>query len=813
MTGSQDRGAPLLRGAGSVDGFGRSGAKRGPAGLARAFALGALLAGSAATLAPAPALAQDEPVVARVDRILVEGARRVDASTVKAYMTVQEGQPATPAQINESLRRLFETGLFEDVTITPLGDGLLVQVVEAAYINRVVFEGNDDIKSEELQGVVQSAPRNAFSRASADRDAQAILDLYRRTGRYGASVEPQIIRRENNRVDLVFEIEEGGRTGVRDISFVGNDRFSDRSLRSVINTRESGIMGWLFTSDTYDPDKLEYDKELLRRHYLENGHADFQVLSATAELTPDREDFVITFTVDEGARYAFGELSVDTPLTDLDLDVLQAQMQMETGDEYDADKVDKTIEKLVFEAGRAGYAFIDVRPEPRKNPEEKTVDLVFRLAEGPRVYVERIDIEGNSRTQDRVLRRQFTIAEGDAYDVNAVQAARARLRKLGFFSDVAVSTERGSADDRAVVKVKVDEQLTGSISFGVGYSSSDGPIGDITISERNFLGRGQYVSARVKISGDEQAVTFAFQEPALLDRDLTTGFSIDYTKLDRTDEASFEETNIGFRPYVEFPLSEQQRLRLRYRVSSDEIRDVAADASPAILADEGDQITSSIGATWTYDERNDPVEPTDGYLITVNQDVAGLGGDALYSRSVAKAKGWTSFYEEQVIASVEFEAGGIVGFGDDLRVTDRFYLGGDRFRGFDSGGIGPRDISLYTDGTNVSGRDDSLGGKYFAIARTNVTFPLGLPEELGIYGGLFADAGTVWSLDTTSYADANTVGGTATIDDGMHLRASVGASLFIDSPFGPLRFNFALPVLAEDYDSKEYFRFTAGTRF
>ncbi|MFT4793618.1 MAG: outer membrane protein insertion porin family [Paracoccaceae bacterium] len=810
MTGSQDRGAPLLRGAVSPAADGRAGLVGRASRLVMALALSAALGGA---LAPAPAAAQDEPIVARVDRILVEGARRVDADTVKAYMTVQEGGPATPAQINESLRRLFETGLFEDVSISPLADGLLVQVVEAAYINRVVFEGNDAIDSEELLGIVQSAPRNAFSRAAADKDAQAILDLYRRTGRYGASVEPQVIRRENNRVDVVFEIQEGGRTGVRDISFVGNNRFSDRSLRSVINTRESGLLGWLFTSDTYDPDKLEFDKELLRRYYLENGHADFLVLSATAELTPDREDFVISFTVDEGERYTFGALSVDTPLTDLDLDVLQAQMQMQPGDEYDAGLVDKTIEKLVFEAGRAGYAFIDVRPEARKNVEEKTVDLLFRMAEGPRVYVERIDIEGNSRTQDRVLRRQFTIAEGDAYDVNAVQAARGRLRNLGFFSDVALSTERGSADDRAVVKVKVEEQLTGSISFGVGYSSSDGPIGDITISERNFLGRGQFVSARVNISGDEQALSFGFQEPALLDRDLAAGFAIDYTKIDRTDEASFQETNIGIRPYVEFPLSEKQRLRARYRLSSDEIRDVAFHASPAILADEGNLITSAVGATWTYDERNDPVEPTEGYLFTVNQDVAGLGGDALYSRTVAKAKGWTSFYDDEVVASLELEAGGIIGFGDDLRITDRFFLGGDRFRGFDSGGIGPRDVSTYSDGTTVIGRDDSLGGKYFAVMRTNVTFPLGLPEELGIYGGLFADAGTVWGLDSTSFTDPNTVGGTATIDDGIHLRASVGASLFIDSPFGPLRFNFAYPVVSEDYDSKEYFRFTAGTRF
>jgi outer membrane protein insertion porin family len=803
MTGTLDRGAQQ----------GGRPARVGAAGkLVRALVVAVGLAGM--TLSAAPAVAQDEPIVANVEQILVEGAQRVDAATVKAYMTVQEGQPATPAQINESLRRLFETGLFEDVTISPLGDGLLVQVVESAYINRVVFEGNDEITTEDLQGVVRSSPRNAFSRAAADRDAQAILDLYRRTGRYGASVEPAIIRRENNRVDLVFQIQEGGRTGVRDISFVGNQRFSDRTLRGEINTRESGLLGWLFTSDTYDPDKLEFDKELLRRYYLENGYADFQVLSATAELTPDRQDFVIVFTVEEGEVYTFGELSVETPLADLDVDLLNQQLVMETGDDYNTLLVDRTIAKLVFEAGRAGYAFVDVRPEARKDAETRTVDLVFRIAEGPRVYVERIDIEGNTRTQDRVLRRQFTIAEGDAYDVNAVQAARGRLRKLGFFSTVEVTTERGSGDDRAVVTVNVEEQLTGSISFGLGYSSSDGPIGDITISERNFLGRGQFVSARVNYSGNEQALNLSFEEPALLDRDLAVGITLGYTAIDRTDTASFQETNLQFAPYVEFPLSEKQRLRPRYRMSSDEIRDVVDRASPVIFDDKGVRITSAIGLTWTYDERNDPVEPTSGYLLTANQDLAGLGGDSFYSRSVGKAKGWTSFYDDEVVASLEVEAGALVGFGDELRVTDRFYLGGDKFRGFDSAGIGPRDISTFTSGGTSLGRDDALGGNYFAVIRSNVTFPLGLPDELGIYGGLFADAGTVWSLDKTSYVDTQSDNNpTINIDDSLQLRASIGASLFIDSPFGPLRFNFAYPLLSESYDSKEYFRFTAGTRF
>ncbi|MGG7567928.1 outer membrane protein assembly factor BamA [Rhodovulum sp. DZ06] len=800
MATQRDRNAPRR---GRAARMGAPGALRLCAALAVA-AFGALAV-------PAPAAAQDEPVVERVERILVEGARRVDENTVKAYMAVQEGEPATPAAINESVRRLFDTGLFENVVISPLADGLLVQVEEAAYINRVVFEGWDEVDEGDLRGVIRSAPRNAFSRATADADARAILELYRRTGRFGARVEPKIIRRDNNRVDLVFEIEEGERTGVRDISFVGNRRFSDRTLRGAINTQESGFFGWLFASDTYDPDKLEFDKELLRRFYLENGHADFEVLSATAELTPDREDFVITFTVEEGEVYEFGVLSVETSLQDLDPEALQALIVGDEGDAYDARDVDDTVEALTFEAGKSGYAFIDVRPRPRKDPEAKTVDITYVLEEGPRVYVERIDIEGNTRTQDRVLRRQFSIAEGDAFNVSAVQRARGRLRALGYFSDVQVTTARGSADDRAVVTVEVEEQLTGSISFGLGYSSADGPVGDITISERNFLGRGQTISGRVNISGDEQAVTFAFTEPALLERDLAASLGIGWTMLDRSDEASFEETNLFLRPTLEFPVAPDQRLQLRLLAASDEIRDVAPAASPSILADEGRQTSFGFGASWELDQRNDPVEPTEGYRLRFSQDFASRGGGGFVS-STASAKGWTSFARGDVVATLELESGALFSIGEPVRITDRYFLGGDSFRGFQDGGIGPRDTSVY-DASGLE-RDDSLGGKYFGVIRADVSFPLGLPEELGIYGGLFADAGSVWGLDDTVFVDSfYPAGSPVVIDDGMDFRASVGASIFIDSAFGPLRFNFAYPLVKEEQDETEFFRFTVGTRF
>jgi outer membrane protein insertion porin family len=780
----------------------------------------------AAPFAP-PAAAQDRPVVANVQRILVEGARRLDEATIRAYLVVQEGQPATAAEINESLRRLLDTGLFDDVTISPLGDGILVQVREAPFINRVAFEGNDALDDDVLRGSVQSVSRAAFSRSVAERDAATLLDIYRRSGRYGATVEPVVIDRGEGRVDLVFEIDEGPVTGIRSIDFIGNEAFSDRRLRQAIETRESGILSSIFGSGTYDPDRLEFDRELLRRFYLDRGYADFEVLSATAELTADREDFVVAFTMEEGDLYTFGPLDIQSGLPDLDLEVLREAFQMSEGQTYSASDVDDTIEELIFLVGQQGYAFVDIRPRAVRDDEENTVGVVFEIAEGPRVYIERIEIEGNTRTVDRVLRRQFRVAEGDAFNAREIQAARGRLRALGFFESVEVTTERGSADDRAVVNVEVEERLTGALQVGVGFSTADGPVGDVTISERNFLGRGQFVSARVNVTGDQQAIQFRFEEPALLDRDLTAGFSIGYVRLDRSDESSFEETNAGFRPYVEFPIAPDQRLEVRYRLSSDEIRDVTRDASPAIRQDAGTAFTSGPGVTWTYDRRNDPVEPTTGYVVELRQDFAGVGGDTAYSRSVGRVKGWQGLFDDSVIAAIEFEAGAVFGFGDDLRVTDRFFLGGDQFRGFARDGIGPRDTSSITvpqvdrDGNPDPSlprvrvvRNDALGGNYYAVARADVSFPLGLPEELGLYGGLFADVGTLWGLDQTSFQDyPSRANPTVTVDDSAQLRASVGASLFVDSPFGPLRFNFAYPVQAEDDDDREFFRFTVGTRF
>ncbi|QIE56080.1 outer membrane protein assembly factor BamA [Pikeienuella piscinae] len=775
---------------------------------------------AAAMLGPSAAQAQQGAAAAgargpTVTDIVVLGNQRIEPATVISYLTLKVGDPISEAALNQSVRQLYDTGLFRDAAVAVDGGKLLVQVAENPSINRINFEGNDLISDEQMLAIISSRPRRSFTRAQAEADAQALIDNYRATGRYGAVVEPVIIELPENRVDLVFEISEGDVTEIYRIDFVGNEQFSDGRLRGVIDTSESGFLGFILNSDVYDPDRLEFDKQLLRRFYLSQGFADFTVLSAVAELAPDREGFYITFTVEEGELYTFGEFEVINSAPALDPEDFQALIpEGLTGQTYDATQVEAIIEDMVYLAGQQGFAFMDVRPRARRNEAERTIDVAFELVEGPRVYVERIDIEGNDRTLDRVIRRQFEIVEGDAFNARAVEQARGRIRALGFFADVDVRTERGATDDRAVIKVEVEEQSTGSINFGLGFSSAVGPTGEISIQEANFLGRGQFARARVRVAEDSQIVDFTFEEPAFLDRDLRLGLNAFYRDEDLDDESSYEITSIGFIPSIAFPVSEPGRLRLFYEISNDDIRDLDDNVSPLIQRDEGDKLTSAIGFRYTHDLRDDPIETTSGYFLTFEQTFAGLGGDAQYSRSVVSAKGWTSFFADDVIASIELEGGAVYSTRKDLEVNERFFIGGDSLRGFAYGGIGPRDQSLGVDGKK---RDDALGGDFYAVGRAEVSFPVGLPEEFGIHGGLFADVGTLWGLDDNSARDTNvdsaSNGLDITVDDSAHLRAAVGASIFWDSGFGPLRLNFAIPVKKQSGDETEFFRLTVGTRF
>jgi len=727
----------------------------------------------------------------RVSDIEVQGTQRIDPGTVRSYMLIQPGDLFDPDRLDRSLKALFATGLFADVTIRRRGDDLLVNVVENPIINRIAFEGNKRIDDEELSREVELRPRVVFTRTRAQQDVQRVVEIYRRSGRYGVTVEPKVIQQEQNRVDLVFEIDEGELTPVQTISIIGNRRFSDSTLRGVIQTKEYAFYRFLSNADTYDPDRLSFDRELLRRFYLESGYADFQVLSAVAELTPNREAFVVTFTVEEGKPYNFGKIAFDIALprvTDQDLEGLVVS---ETGDRYNSAKVDESVDAVTDKLGNQGYAFVDVRPRVDRHPESETIDITYQIGEASKVFVERIDIIGNIRTLDRVIRREMNLVEGDAFNVSNMRRSERRIRNLGFFRNVKVTNAEGSAPDRTNILVEVEEQPTGEISFGIGYSSVDAVIGDIGIRERNLLGRGQDLRFGVSGSASSTEYDISFTEPYFLGRDVSAGF--DLFRIERDyDESSYSEVRTGGSLRAGYELAPDLRQSVNYTLKNTEIKDVDSDASRFIREQEGETLVSQFGQTLTYDKRDNRVDPREGYIGQFTTEIAGAGGDERFLRLKAKGAYYIPFDTVWGLAFLG-QAGYVVGIGQDVSIGERFFIGGDSFRGFDKAGIGPRDVDA----------DDALGGNQYYVGSVELTFPTGLPEDLGMRAYVFSDVGSLWNVDASGVE----------IRDVNSIRASVGLGVEFVTAFGRIRVDAAEPVLKESFDKTELFRFSFGTRF
>jgi len=734
----------------------------------------------------------------RISDIRIDGSQRIEPATIRSYMAVNVGDGFDQSALDRSLKNLYGTGLFADVAITRQGNILVVKVAENPIINEISFEGNDRIKDEALQSEVQSRQRAVYTRTRVQSDVQRILEIYRRTGRFGATVDPKVITLDQNRVNLVFEISEGPRTYVRAINFVGNGHFTDSRLKEEISTRESRWYRFLSSSDVYDPDRLEVDKELLRRYYLSKGYADFRVNSAVAELEPDGEGFFITFTVEEGERYKFGEVGLATQMK-IDTASLEPQLQTKAGEWYDAGKVETSIANLTKSLNDMQYAFVDVRPDVQRDRENKLISLTYNINEGQRVYVERININGNMRTQDRVIRREMLLAEGDPFNRSKLQQSEKSIKDLGFFETVDVNVAQGSAPDRSVVDVNVSEQSTGEISIGAGYSTTDGPLADFGISERNFLGKGQDLRFSTTLSGRSQEFNVSFTEPYFLGRDLSAGVDVFHDSRENR-ESSFDQQDSGFALRMGYPLSENLRQRWTYSLKNVRIENVPADASRFIREQEGDRLTSMIGQELTYDRRDSKLNPTEGYVLRLGTDFAGLGGDAQYGRVRGGGAVYYPVAGPEWIVSLSAETGYMFGLGgEDIAISDRFFIGGDTLRGFESAGIGPRDT---TAGLN----DDALGGSKFARASLELDFPLGLPEEFGLQGHAFSDAGSLWDSGATPQA-----GETFVDENSLRLAAGVGASW--RSPLGPIRVDLAFPIIKEDYDKDQPFRFSFGTRF
>lgn len=730
----------------------------------------------------------------RVREVVVQGTQRIEAETVRSYMSIAEGDPFDPDRIDKSLKSLFATGLFADVALRREGDTLVVRVVENPIINRIAFEGNNRIKSDVLQQEVTLRPRQVFTRTKVQNDVKRILDLYRRQGRFAATVEPKVIQLEQNRVDLVFEIDEGASTYVSRINFVGNKQYSDSNLREVLQTKEERWYRFFSSDDTYDPDRVTYDRELLRRFYLKHGYADFRVVSSVAELTPDRENFFITFTIEEGERYKFGDVKIESALKDLNPDDLRPLINTESGDWYNADKVEESIQALTEAVGNKGYAFVDIKPRLNRKRDERTIDLVYEIQEGPRVFVERIDISGNVRTLDKVIRREFRLVEGDAFNTAKLRRSRQRIRDLNFFEKVEVNNVPSeTAPDRTVVKVDVQEKSTGELSFGVGWSTTAGALLEVGMRERNLLGRGQDLRASASIGERRNQIDLSFTEPYFLDRHLSAGADIFAISRKLQRESSYDSNTVGTALRSGYYINEALRQDWRYTLKRDQVENVKDTASRYIKEQEGESVLSSIQQTLTYDKRDSRVDPTEGYFLRLNTELAGAGGTERFFRTNFGAGQYFPVAEKTVL-SFNGTGGYVVGLGERVRITERYFLGGDNLRGFASAGVSPRDKST----------SDALGGLWMYTGTAQLDFPLGLPDELGFTGKVFSDIGAIGKTDTADKSQ---------IEESSSIRASVGAGVTWRSPMGPVNVDFGIPVKKEKFDETEVFRLNFGTRF
>lgn len=796
--------------------------------------------------------------------IIVEGNTRVDSETVRSFFT-----GSSPEEVEKGLEALRDSGRFATVSATRKGGNVVIRVTEGNQINRVAIEGNSKLKTENLQPELRTRARAAFSPQVAEADVARITEIYRRAGRAAAKVSYRTVDLPNGRIDVVFSVVEGDKTGVKEIRFVGNNVYSTRRLVGMMETTEMNFLSFIKTSDVYDPDRIASDLELVRRFYLKNGYADFRVVSSDAQYDPAQAGYVITIVVEEGPQYRVGSVDVESHLPDINGADLNGLLRVSPGDVYNGDAVEKSVEALTREAARKGYAFTQARPRGERNPAAQTVSIHFVLDEGPRVYIERINIRGNTRTRDYVIRREFDLGEGDAYNRVLIERAERRLNGLGYFKKVKVTNEPGSSPDRVILNVDVEDQPTGNFGVSGGYSTNQGFIGEVSVSESNFMGRGQAVRLSVQAGQIARGVNFSFTEPYFLDQRISAGFDIFARRQDAYSYSIYSSTSVGGTVRFGIPVTDELSLSPRYSLYQTTIsvpntiskpyNDCTVptavtpgfspffpqpdlfynclsngEASLAIKESQGAILTSSLGYSLNYSTIDDFRNPHNGWLVTMSQDAAGLGGYSRYIRTTGDIRYFHEVpYLDDVVGIVRAQGGDLTAFGGyKPRIQDNFNLGPSLVRGFAPGGIGPRDSNLFTTWNARNG--NSLGGSNYVGGSLEVQFPLwGLPKDLGLRGALFADAGSLWNYQgRTNYSnnlptipgvtclaaytpEAGFGQGTCVVpgSNGFRIRSSVGASVLWNSPMGPIRFDYAVVTSKAKEDITQNFRFSGGTNF
>ena len=779
---------------------------------ANSFAQGA--AGRTQTQAPARARAR--PAAARrapsgvVEAIRIEGNRRIDASTIRSYMLVQPGQPFDPTEIDRSVKTLYATGLFQDVSITPEGTTLLVRVAENPVVNRVVFEGNHTLTDDQLTAATQLRARAVFTPTAAEADRKRILDAYAARGRYDATVEPEIIRLPENRVNLVFRIHDGPETLISRIVFVGNHAFGEGALADVINSRPQRWWAFLSTADQYTAEKLGFDKELLRRFYLSHGYVDFEVTNATAELAPDRKSFFVTFVLHEGERYRVGKITINSQIRGVTSEQLRANLKLAQGDWYNGDAVGRTADAMEDDVRTRGYAFVQVTPRIERDPKTRTVSLTFDVTEGPRVFVERMDIAGNTVTRDNVIRREFRIAEGDAYNQELLRRSRQRLQDLNYFSNVAITTSPGSAPDKAIVTTTVQEKATGEFSVGGGYSTDAGFLVSTGIRQSNFIGSGIDAGINGVLAQKESSINLSVNDPYFLNRNLLLGGDAFLIQTNALGVEPYNERREGGTVRLGYDVNEHLRQVWSYSLVNRTVFDVTT-TDFYIRSQEGSSLLSQISQVVTLDYRDSRLAPHSGYLLSFGSDFAGLGGNAHFVRTRVDGAYYIplDFLTGNTDWGIALSAGTgyLFNLGYQESVIDRFYLGGDNLRGFELGGAGPHVV-------NADGSVDSVGGRFIWTQSTELRFPLPVPQDLGITGRTFVDVGSL-TQGTFENASCPTApfGKCPTVYEPATPRLGAGFGISWRTPFGLINVDLTPFVLKQRYDQTQIFRFGFGTRF
>jgi outer membrane protein insertion porin family len=733
-----------------------------------------------------------------INKVVVHGNERVEDETIKSYLDYIPGMDFTNENLDSSIKRLYGSNLFQNVDVKIQGNSLYVNVTENPKINLVTFEGNSNIKDKELESEIYLKPRAIYTKAKVQDDVNRIIDLYSKKGRFSAKVTPQIIVLPQNRVNLVFKIEEGPVAKIAKIVFSGNKAFSDSSLKSELSSRETRWYYFLSSSDQFNPARLEYDRELLTRYYNSRGYADFKIVSIITNISNDKKKFYITFTVEEGLKYNFGEINIESRLSSskLDLNQLKKELLTKTKELYDIRKVEKSVDSMIKTINDLGFAFVDIYPSSSLDNEKKLVNITYLIGESRKVYINKINIKGNYRTADNVIRREFRLAEGDPYNSTKIRRSEQRVNNLEYFEPTSIETVRTEQDDKVDLNLEVQEKSTSSINFAAGYSTADGVVGKIGFNETNLFGKGQFLSASIAKSQKTLDLGLSFTEPYLYGRPISGGFDIFSSTVNRSNYRPFDDRKVGFTLRSGYNITENLSHSVSYSIINNNISNVSDKASEYIKRDQGKKINSMIGHAFTYDRRDRPTNPTDGYILSVSQDYAGIGGNTHFIRHGASAKKYFPIIDEDLVLMIGTEGGIIHGTqGKEVRLSDRFFLGGaESLRGFDSYGVGPR--------TKNTG--DSLGGNVYYTGITELRFPLGIGKDLGLFGSVFADAGSLFDVDEANKEN---------IWNSKKIRSAYGFGIGFVTPMGPIKLHYAIPMRKEKFDKTKNFDITFSTNF